>query len=336
MQKISINKLRKQEHNKIQLNDYTLEELSNTVNKYGSVTVPGAVLTVIADVRDSKSDYGVLASVKHIYSSLEDVWAIITARAFPMVEQCIRANNILFTQIFNGLEVKSFTEYCKVIDSQLGADKDNLVERVSKALDVDYKSAEWFVGIRLYPYTFNGFIMEYMISEMLAQHPSIEVLHEGVTINDKWISPLELDTKWGIDMLIAPKGQRDIITPIQIKSKTHLYKSREPLQHTFKAHADYKRMYKGIQDKETKGNVYYLHYCMSTLSITIPQWDFEHTLPQSRELSNRVYRADKLDLRYVPIWEVAYLLEELISDIRKHTAEVGADMEQLEVFQFVG
>lgn len=301
------------------LNDYTVEEIKQTVEKYGDVSIPLSVLDIIAYVRDSKSGYGVLTTTKYLYTQI-GVWGDVNQSAYKIVDRFVRKNGLIYLSVFDKLENKSFTNYVCCIDKILGSDMGVMADILAQTHNLPIEVAERVIGIVVYLNSYNGFIMEYMVSEMVSTHPTLYTIEDGVEFDGDLISPSILDKDWGIDLLIGVGEEREdgaIQIPLQIKSYTHLGKSRTALSHTFKAHSDYKKKYKGVLERESKGNVYYLHYRVADLSITVPKADFNYTLPQSRELAYRVFNTDTLDLRVVPIWEVCHILEEVAERIRE-------------------
>lgn len=325
---ISITDLQSREYKGLALNDYTVAEIENTVSKYGCVSIPTTVIDIISDVRNPKGEYGVLATTKFLYTKL----GISYTEVYTLCDRFVRKHNLIYVNVFNSLDNKGFTDYCKAIDNIIGEDKGIMIELLSKALNLSIQQSKMLIGIVLYLNSYNGFIMEYMVSEMIALHPTLSVMG-SIELDGCTIPNTVLDKDWGIDLLVSAYNGA-IQLPLQLKSYTHLGKSRTALEHTFKAHMDYKKKFKGLKNKETKGNVYYLHYSAANLSITIPKADFTHILPQSRELMCRRFDTDTLDLRKVPIWEVCYILEELSHSIKAQFEEITEETTQCNYILF--
>lgn len=303
----------------ILLKDYILEDIKETVENHGDQLLPLSVLNIIADIKDPRSNYGVLSTLKHIYTQI-GTWDTVCKSAYEIVSRYVRKNNLIYMSVFNSLDNKNFTTYVGSLNKIIGNDMDTMADILAKKHNLDHSMAKVVIDIIVYLNSYNGFILEYMVSEMVAIHPTLKVLTEGIVLNGNKYTPSMLDKDWGIDLIVTTNDS-DIHIPLQIKSYTHLGKSRTSLQHTFTDHIEYKMKHKGLLDRESKGNVYYLHYRATDLSLMIPKADFNYTLPQSKELMHRVFDTSKLTYNRIPIWEVCYLLDEVAEQIAKYVWE---------------
>ena len=215
--------------------------------------------------------------------------------------------------IFNSLDTKTFEAYVEALNEVIKDDIDMLVDKIVSKCNIDKSLAKDFLNVYMALRTYNGFIMEYLITQMLLISDRYDVL-EQLNINDGVISSRALDKDYGIDILAIPLDVTDVNIPLQLKAQTNFRVKRDYLTKTFNNQKKFKKLYGNIVDKESKGNVYYLHYDMYSLRVALIQnREFTYALPMSRELEHTII-ANPI-FKYVEVWDVVEILDRLVDDI---------------------
>lgn len=314
MANIRININDKEKLETLGIDNITLESIEDYVNRVGVLKVPTNVLVLLSELRTPNNLYGAYSSYKTILemaSFTKEYSKIVN----DIVQTYQRRKDLIYMDVFSKLPIKTFENYVEALDLIIKDDIEDLAAAISGKCNVGLKMAKDFLNVYIYLNSYNGFIFEYLLKQMLNISERYECL-EGLQIDgETFISMGSLDKEWGIDMVLKDECT-DFIIPLQLKSYTHLCTNRNKLEHTFNNHKDYKRLYSNIEDKETKGNVYFLHYDSSRLKIALCRnLDIDTTIPKSRDLQYRVINKDDLDLVYYDIWEIGNLLDALVEDI---------------------
>lgn len=294
------------------LDNITLESIERALEDKGSIDIPIDVLVILRDMRCPNNKYGAYSSKKMLLE-----WSGINSEHKDAINNIIgyyeRSKGLLYMDIFNSLDTKTFEAYVEALNEVIKDDIDVLVDRIVSICNIDKSLAKDFLNVYMALRTYNGFIMEYLITQMLLLSDRYDVL-EQLNINDGVISSRALDKDYGIDILAVPLDVTDVNIPLQLKAQTNFRVKRDKLQKTFNNHKDFKRLYDNIIDKETKGNVYYLHYDMSSLRVALIQnREFTYALPMSRELEHTVI-ANPI-FKYVEVWDIVEILDSLVEDI---------------------
>lgn len=294
------------------LDDITLESIERALEHRGSLDIPIDVLVILRDMRCPNNKYGAYSSKKMLLE-----WSGINAEHKDVINNIIgyyeRSKGLLYMDIFNSLDIKTFEAYVEALNGIIKDDIDVLVDKIVSKCNIDKSLAKDFLNVYMALRTYNGFIMEYLITQMLLISDRYNVL-EQLNINDGVISGRALDKDYGIDILAIPLDVTDVNIPLQLKAQTNFRVRRDKLQKTFNSHKDFKKLYDNIIDKEAKGNVYYLHYDMSSLRVALIQnREFTYALPMSRELEHTII-ANPI-FKYVEVWDVVEILDSLVDDI---------------------
>lgn len=327
MAKLSINIEDRNKVKALGLDDITLESIERALEDRGSLDIPIDVLVILRDMRCPNNKYGAYSSKKMLLE-----WSGINSEHKDDINNIIgyyeRSKGLLYMDIFNGLDTKTFEAYVEALNGVIKDDIDMLVDKIVSKCNIDKSLAKDFLNVYMALRTYNGFIMEYLITQMLLISDRYDVL-EQLNINDGVISGRALDKDYGIDILAIPLDVTDVNIPMQLKSQTNLRVRRDKLQKTFDNHKDFKRLYDNIIDKEAKGNVYYLHYDMSSLRVALIQnREFTYALPMSRELEHTII-ANPI-FKYVEVWDVVEILDRLVDDICYNILEDVEDVEDTE------
>lgn len=312
MAKLSVNIGDRNKLKALGLDDITLESIERALEQRGSIDIPIDVLVILRDMRCPNNKYGAYSSKKMLLE-----WSGINSEHKDDINNIIgyyeRSKGLLYMDIFNGLDTKTFEAYVEALNGVIKDDIDMLVDKIVSKCNICKSLAKDFLNVYMALRTYNGFIMEYLITQMLLISDRYDVL-EQLNINDGVISSRALDKDYGIDILAIPLDVTDVNIPLQLKAQTNFRVRRDKLQKTFDNHKDFKRLYDNIIDKEAKGNVYYLHYDMSSLRVALIQnREFTYALPMSRELEHTII-ANPI-FKYVEVWDIMEILDRLVEDI---------------------
>ncbi|SJP68443.1 Uncharacterised protein [Clostridioides difficile] len=327
MAKLSVNIGDRNKLKALGLDDITLESIERALEQRGSIDIPIDVLVILRDMRCPNNKYGAYSSKKMLLE-----WSGINSEHKDDINNIIgyyeRSKGLLYMDIFNGLDTKTFEAYVEALNGVIKDDIDMLVDKIVSKCNICKSLAKDFLNVYMALRTYNGFIMEYLITQMLLISDRYDVL-EQLNINDGVISSRALDKDYGIDILAIPLDVTDVNIPLQLKAQTNFRVRRDKLQKTFDNHKDFKRLYDNIIDKEAKGNVYYLHYDMSSLRVALIQnREFTYALPMSRELEHTII-ANPI-FKYVEVWDIVEILDRLVEDICYNILDDVEDVEDTE------
>lgn len=294
------------------LDDITKNSISASLCNNGSITLPKDILTILSDMRKPNNKYGAYSSKKMILEM-----SGINEEHKATISQIIKAyenkKRLIYLEIFEGLDVKSFDKYVEALGRTTEADIYGLSEVISNKCNISKGLAKDFIDVYMALNSYNGFIMEYLIEQIISINSRFRSLGD-VIINGDLFKASILDLQWGIDTIIAPIDISDIWLPLQIKSYTNVRVKREKLAHTFNDHKDYKKLHQSLLERECKGNVYYLFYDINSLRICLIQnIQKEFTLAKSRELEHQIIINPIIE--FIEVWELPQLLDELVEDI---------------------
>lgn len=296
------------------LDDITKNSILHHCATNGSITLPKDILTILSDMRKSNSKYGAYSSKKMILE-MSGINAEHKATISKIIGAYQIKKGLIYLDVFEGLDIKSFDRYVEALDKIIEADVYKLSEVIANKCSIDKSIAEDFIKIYMALNSYNGFIIEYMIEQIITINDRFRNLGD-VVINGDLFKASVLDLQWGIDTIIAPLDMADVHLPLQIKSYTNVRVKREYLSHTFEAHKDYKKLYKSLIERECKGNVYYLFYDINSLRICLIQnIQKEFILPKSKELEHQIIFNPIIE--FVEVWELPQILDELVEAIVK-------------------
>ena len=312
MAKLLINIEDRNKVNALGLDDITLESIERALEDRGSIDIPIDVLVILSDMRCPNNKYGAYSSKEMLLK-----WSGINEEHKDAINNIIgqyqRSKDLWYMDIFNSLETKTFEAYTDALNEVIKDDIDMLVDKIVSKCNIDKSLAKDFLNVYMALRTYNGFIMEYLITQMLLISDRYDVL-EQLNIKGKTINGDELDTDYGVDVLAVPLDVTDVNIPMQLKSQTNLRVRRDKLQKTFNNQKDFKKLYGNITEREAKGNVYYLHYDVNSLRVALIQnREFTYALPMSRELEHTII-ANPI-FKYVEVWDVVEILDRLVEDI---------------------
>lgn len=297
---------------KLGLDEVTKNSIMKHCATYGSATLPKDILTILTDMRKTNNRYGAYSS-KKVILEMSGINNEHKAKISQILKVYENKKGLIYLNIFDSLDIKAFDNYVKALEGILKDDIDVLSEDISNKCNIDKSIAKAFINVYMALNSYNGFIMEYLIEQIISINDRYSSLGD-VVINGDLFKASVLDLQWGIDKIIAPIGVADLWLPLQIKSYTNVRVKRQKLAHTFKNHKDYKKLHKSILERELKGNVYYLFYDINSLRICLIQnIPKQFTLPQSRELEHQTIFNPKIEYR--EIWELHSILDELVTDI---------------------
>lgn len=327
MAKLSVNIEDRNKLKTLGLDDITLESIERALEDRGSIDIPIDVLVILRDMRCPNNKYGAYSSKKMLLE-----WSGINSEHKDVINNIVgyyeRSKGLLYMDIFNSLDTKTFEAYVEALNEVIKDDINKLVDKIVSKCNIDKSLAKDFLNVYMALRTYNGFIMEYLITQMLLISDRYDVL-EQLNINGKSINGNELDTDYGIDVLAVPLDVTDVNIPMQLKSQTNLRVRRDKLQKTFKDQMRFKKLYGNIRDRETKGNVYYLHYDINSLRVALIQnREFTYALPMSRELEHTLI-ANPI-FKYVEVWDVVEILDRLVDDICYNILDDVEDVEDTE------
>lgn len=294
------------------LDAVTQNSIYNYVDKKGNLTLPKSILTILSDMRKPNNRYGVYSSKKFILeqSGIEIDHKVEIRKILKAYEY---KKGLIYLDIFDRLAIKSFDKYVEALESIIEADIYRLAEVIVNKCSIDKSIAKDFINIYMALNSYNGFIMEYLIEQIISINSRFSSLGD-VVINGDLFKASVLDLQWGIDTIIAPLDVADIWLPLQIKSYTNVRVKRDVLAHTFNDHKDYKKLYESLLERECKGNVYYLFYDINSLRICLIQnIQKDFILPKSRELQHQTIFNPIID--FIEVWELPQILDELVEDI---------------------
>lgn len=312
MAKLLINVNDKEKLNGLELDNVTIEAVLEAVEQKGSIDIPIDVLVILSDMRCPNNKYGAFSSKKMVLE-----WSGINADHKNTINSILRQyewqKGLLYMDVFNSLDTKTFEAYVEALNGIIRADMPFLIEKVASNCNISHSLAEDFLNVYMALRTYNGFIMEYLITQMLLLSNRYDVL-EQLNINGSEIDNRALDKDYGIDVVAAPIDVTEVTLPLQLKAQTNFRVKREYLQKTFDNHKQYKKLYDNLKDKECKGNVYYLHYDMHSLRVALIQnRQFTYALPMSKELEHMV--VPNPIFKYVEIWDVMDILDNIVGDL---------------------
>lgn len=312
MAKLSVNIGDRNKLKALGLDDITLESIERALEDRGSIDIPIDVLVILSDMRCPNNKYGAYSSKEMLLK-----WSGINEEHKDAINNIIgqyqRSKDLWYMDIFNSLETKTFEAYTDALNEVIKDDIDMLVDKIVSKCNIDKSLAKDFLNVYMALRTYNGFIMEYLITQMLLISDRYDVL-EQLNIKGKTINGDELDTDYGVDVLAVPLDVTDVNIPMQLKSQTNLRVRRDKLQKTFNNQKDFKKLYGNITEREAKGNVYYLHYDVNSLRVALIQnREFTYALPMSRELEHTII-ANPI-FKYVEVWDVVEILDRLVEDI---------------------
>lgn len=321
-------------NNTIKLKDIDtlgLDEITkNSIVKHcatnGAITLPKDILTILSDMRKPNNRYGAYSS-KKIVLEMSGINGEHKATISKIIGAYQTKKNLIYLEVFEGLDVKSFDKYVEALDDIIEADIYGLSEVISNKCNIDKSIAKDFINVYMALNSYNGFIMEYLIEQIIPINSRYRSLGD-VIINGDLFKASVLDLQWGIDTIIAPIDIADIWLPLQIKSYTNVRVKREKLAHTFNDHKDYKKLHQSLLERELKGNVYYLFYDINSLRICLIQnIQKEFTLPKSRELEHQIIINPIIE--FVEVWELPHILDELVADIVNEYLDDDIDIKPL-------
>lgn len=311
------------------LDNITVNSINASLCNNGSITLPKDVLTILSDMRKTNNRYGAYSSKKMVLEM-----SGINSEHKTEINKIIKAyeykKGLVYLDVFKSLDVKSFDKYVEALEGIIEADIYGLSGVISKKCNIDESIAKDFINVIVALNSFNGFIMEYLIEQIITINNRFYSVGD-VAINGDLFKASVLDLQWGIDTVIAPIDVADIQLPLQIKSYTNVRVSRDKLSKTFDAHKQYKKLFCSLIEKELKGNVYYIFYDINSLRICIIQnIQKEFTLPKSRELEHQLIFNPIIE--FIEVWELPQLLEELVEDIVNEYLDepTMADVEAIE------
>lgn len=300
------------------MDDITVDSIMNKIDHCGCLTVPLNILTILTDMRCPNNKYGAYSSKKLLLE-----WSGINSEHKDHINNIIsqyeRQKGILYMDVFEGLPIKTFDAYTEALNKTIGDDLGALVDKIVYKCHIDKTMASDFINVYMALRTYNGFIMEFMIKQMLQISNRYKVL-DKIFLNDGFISSGILDKEYGIDILTVPIDVSDVNIPLQLKSQTHFKVNRRHLEKTFDDHKQYKKLHNGIVERELKGNVYFLHYDMHSLRVALlKNKQFNNALPMSKELEHLVL--PNPIFKYVEVWDVLTILDDLVNDIEYNVYE---------------
>ena len=327
MAKLLINIEDRNKVNALGLDDITLESIERALEDRGSIDIPIDVLVILSDMRCPNNKYGAYSSKEMLLK-----WSGINEEHKDAINNIIgqyqRYKGLLYMDIFNSLDTKTFEAYVDALNEVIKDDIDMLVDKIVSKCNIDKSLAKDFLNVYMALRTYNGFIMEYLITQMLLISDRYDVL-EQLNIKGKTINGDELDTDYGVDVLAVPLDVTDVNIPMQLKSQTNLRVRRDKLQKTFNNQKDFKKLYGNITEREAKGNVYYLHYDINSLRVALIQnREFTYALPMSRELEHTII-ANPI-FKYVEVWDIMEILDRLVEDICYNILDDVEDVEDTE------
>lgn len=327
MAKLSVNIGDRNKLKALGLDDITLESIERALEDRGSIDIPIDVLVILSDMRCPNNKYGAYSSKEMLLK-----WSGINEEHKDAINNIIgqyqRYKGLLYMDIFNSLDTKTFEAYVDALNEVIKDDIDMLVDKIVSKCNIDKSLAKDFLNVYMALRTYNGFIMEYLITQMLLISDRYDVL-EQLNINGKNVDGDMLDRDYGVDVLAVPIDVTDINIPLQLKSQTNLGVKRDKLQKTFNNQKKFKKLYNNIVDREAKGNVYYLHYDVNSLRVALIQnREFTYALPMSRELEHTLI-ANPI-FKYVEVWDVVEILDRLVEDICYNILDDVEDVEDTE------
>lgn len=294
------------------LDDITKNSIKNYVGANGSITLPKDILTILSDMRKSNNKYGAYSSKKMILemSGINEGHKTNISNILKAYEN---KKGLIYLEVFGGLDIKAFDKYVEALELITKADIYGLSEDISNKCNIDKSIAKDFINVYMALNSYNGFIMEYLIEQIISINSRFSSLGD-VVINGDLFKASVLDLQWGIDTILAPIDIADIWLPLQIKSYTNVRVKREKLAHTFNDHKDYKKLHQSLLERELKGNIYYLFYDINSLRICLIQnIQKQFTLPQSRELEHQIIFNPIIE--FIEVWELPSILDELVDEL---------------------
>ena len=219
MAKLSVNIGDRNKLKALGLDDITLESIERALEQRGSIDIPIDVLVILRDMRCSNNKYGAYSSKKMLLE-----WSGINSEHKDDINNIIgyyeRSKGLLYMDIFNGLDTKTFEAYVEALNGVIKDDIDMLVDKIVSKCNICKSLAKDFLNVYMALRTYNGFIMEYLITQMLLISDRYDVL-EQLNINDGVISSRALDKDYGIDILAIPLDVTDVNIPLQLKAQTN-------------------------------------------------------------------------------------------------------------------
>ncbi|HBG0137518.1 TPA: hypothetical protein KPB65_003675 [Clostridioides difficile] len=309
------------------LDNITIDSIERALEQRGSIDIPIDVLVILRDMRCPNNKYGAYSSKKMLLE-----WSGINSEHKDVINNIVgyyeRSKGLLYMDIFNSLDTKTFEAYVEALNEVIKDDINKLVDKIVSKCNIDKSLAKDFLNVYMALRTYNGFIMEYLITQMLLISDRYDVL-EQLNVNGKIINSDELDTDYGVDILAVPIDVTEVNIPLQLKAQTNFRVKRDYLTKTFNNQKKFKKLYGNIVDKESKGNVYYLHYDMYSLRVALIQnREFTYALPMSRELEHTII-ANPI-FKYVEVWDIVEILDRLVEDICYNILDDVEDVEDTE------
>lgn len=320
------NTIKLKDIDKLGLDEITKNSIVKHCATNGSISLPKDILTILSDMRKTNNKYGAYSSKKIVLEM-----SGINEEHKATISQIIKAyeykKGLIYLDVFEGLDIKAFDKYVEALELIIEADIYGLSEVISNKCNIDKSIAKDFINVYMALNSYNGFIMEYLIEQIININSRYRSLGD-VIINGDLFKASVLDLQWGIDTIIAPIDIADIWLPLQIKSYTNVRVKREKLAHTFNDHKDYKKLHQSLLERELKGNVYYLFYDINSLRICLIQnIQKEFTLPKSRELEHQIIFNPIIEFKEV--WELPHILDELVADIVNEYLDEDIDIKPL-------
>lgn len=304
------------------LDDITKNSIMHHCATNGSLTLPKDILTILTDMRRTNNTYGAYGSKKMLLE-MSGINAEHKATISKVLKGYEYKKGLIYLDVFRGLDTKEFDKYVEALDEIIKADVPKLSEVISNKCNIDKSIAKDFINVYMALNSYNGFIMEYLIEQIISINDRFRSLGD-VVINGDLFKSSVLDLHWGIDTILAPIDIADVQLPLQIKSHTNVRVKREYLSHTFEAHKEYKKLHQSLIERECKGNVYYLFYDINSLSICLIQNIIkEFTLAKSKELEHQIIYNPIM--KTVEVWELPQILDELVDDIVKEYLDEGTN-----------
>ena len=202
MAKLLINVNDKEKLNGLELDNVTIEAVLEAVEQKGSIDIPIDVLVILSDMRCPNNKYGAFSSKKMVLE-----WSGINADHKNTINSILRQyewqKGLLYMDVFNSLDTKTFEAYVEALNGIIRADMPFLIEKVASNCNISHSLAEDFLNVYMALRTYNGFIMEYLITQMLLLSNRYDVL-EQLNINGSEIDNRALDKDYGIDVVAAP------------------------------------------------------------------------------------------------------------------------------------